>query len=155
MGPPHKKNKEGWLSANLIYLYGWVGQDRIYAHSTPVEMLNELKGKIFISSKTMDPMEFWMLLFLFTGLYPGLCTVKKNTYIFFYTIGVILHLSSFNDELWTGLSVYYWALVVFFPTWKIESKDVLSIFTFSMQKWIPQSVNDTTSFFPRKYWKLE
>ena len=62
-------------------------------------MLNELKGKIFISSKTMDPMEFWMLLFLFTGLYPGLCTVKKIHIFFFYTIGVILHLSSFNDEL--------------------------------------------------------
>nr|XP_022312900.1 kin of IRRE-like protein 1 [Crassostrea virginica] len=30
-------------------------------------MLNELKGKIFISSKTMGPMESWMLLFLFTG----------------------------------------------------------------------------------------
>lgn len=85
------KKKEGWSSANLIYLYGWVGQDRIYAHSTPVEMLNELKGKIFISSKTMGPMESWMLLFLFTGLYPGLCTitVQKIHSFFLYDRGYI------------------------------------------------------------------
>ena len=62
---------------------GGSGSD-LSTYSTPVEMLNELKGKIFISSKTMGPMESWMLLFLFTGLYHGLCTVKK-IHIFFFS----------------------------------------------------------------------
>ena len=51
-------------------------------------MWNELKGKIFISSKTMGPMESWMLLFLFTGLYPGLCTVQKLHIFFFIREGL-------------------------------------------------------------------